>query len=183
MKTRAAAMSALLSVALPTAAAGSVGTSEPHLQSACPGTNMQTQRFVDNGDGTVTDSVSKLMWMRCALGQNWQADTCTGAAGVVNWSQAQRQAQRLNLQAQAFYNDWRVPTLRELASITDRSCATPRTNASVFPHTPAAGFWTATARPGEPAGQRVFVLSFGLAGAAPALKDDQHHLRLVRTGP
>ena len=183
MKTRAAAMSALLSVALPAAAAGSVGTSEPHLQSACPGTNMQTQRCVDNGDGTVTDSVSKLMWMRCALGQNWHPDSCTGAAGVVNWRQAQRQAQRLNQQAQAFYNDWRVPSLRELASITDRSCTTPRTNSAVFPHTPAAGFWTATARPGEPAGQRVFVLSFGAAGAAPALKDEQHHLRLVRTGP
>jgi hypothetical protein len=101
----------------------------------------------------------------------------------LNWPQAQRQAQRLNQQAQAFYNDWRVPTLRELASITDSRCATPRTHPSVFPNTPAASFWTATARPGEPAGQRVFVLNFGWAGAAPALKDEQHHVRLVRTGP
>lgn len=183
MSARAAALRVLLFVALPAAAAGSVSMSESPLQSACPGESMPPQRFVDNGDGTVTDSVSKLMWMRCALGQNWQPDSCTGAAGVVNWREAQRQAQRLNQQAQAFYNDWRVPSLRELASITDRSCATPRTNAVVFPHTPAAGFWTATARPGEPAGQRVFVLSFGAAGAAPALKDEQHHLRLVRTGP
>jgi hypothetical protein len=183
MKTRAAAISALLSVALPAAAAGTVGTSEPNFQSACPGTNMPTQRFVDNGDGTVTDSVSKLMWMRCALGQSFKSDTCTGAAGALSWPQAQRQAQRLNQQAQAFYNDWRVPTLRELASITDSRCATPRTHPNVFPHTPAASFWTATARPGEPAGQRVFVLSFGWAGAAPALKDEQHHVRLVRTGP
>jgi hypothetical protein len=182
MIVRAAALQVLLLVALPAAAAGSVGMSEPQLQSACPGASTPPQRFVDNGDGTVTDSVSKLMWMRCALGQNWQPDSCSGAAVVVNWRQAQLQALRLNQQAQAFYNDWRVPTLRELASITDR-CATPRTNLSVFPHTPAAGFWTATARPGEPASQRVFVLSFGVAGAESALKDEQHHVRLVRTSP
>lgn len=183
MKARAAALRMLLFAVLPAAAAGSGSMNESHLQLVCPEASMPPQRFVDNGDGTVTDGVSKLMWMRCAWGQNWLPETCMGVAEAVNWQQAQQQAQRLNQQAQSFYNDWRMPTLRELASITDRSCATPRTNAAVFPHTPAAGFWTGTARPGESAGHRVFVLSFDVAGAAPALKDEQHYLRLVRTGP
>jgi hypothetical protein len=37
-----------------------------------------TSRFDDHGDGTVTDRQSKLMWMRCSIGQVWSAGTSTG---------------------------------------------------------------------------------------------------------
>lgn len=156
---------------------------------ACAGrpSTLPAERFHDNGDGTVTDRQSMLVWMRCAAGQQWQAARCIGPADSVGFDDARRHVERVNSDGKAFHTDWRLPALRELASITDRGCiamhGAPRTNSAVFPQTPPAAFWSATARPGEPAGERMFTMSFDSAGAAPARKSERHHLRLVRTGP
>jgi hypothetical protein len=146
---------------------------------------MPAERFRDNGDGTVTDAESKLMWMRCSSGQRWlpQTGRCTGNVETLSWSQAQQVADQLNLDGAAFYNDWRVPSLRELASITARECSRPRTNLDVFPGTAAAAYWSATPRPGESSGHRLLALGFGSDGVVVANKHERHHLRLVRTGP
>ncbi|MDP0495767.1 MAG: DUF1566 domain-containing protein [Verrucomicrobiota bacterium JB024] len=60
--------------------------------------------FVDNGDGTVTDKATGLMWM--------QADSGRG----MNWQDALAYADKLEL---AGYDDWRLPTAKELQSIVD----------------------------------------------------------------
>jgi Protein of unknown function (DUF1566) len=154
-------------------------------QQACSGerSSLSATRFTDNGDGTVTDAESKLMWMRCAGGQQWRGQRCAGAALAYDWTTAGQQAEMLNREGSAFFNDWRLPSLRELATITDRGCRNPRTNLAVFPGTPAAAFWSSTLRPGETAGERVLGLSFGDEGVILARKDERFHLRLVRTGP
>ncbi len=154
-------------------------------QQACDGalSSLPSARFQDNGDGTVTDVESKLMWMRCSSGQRWQGERCAGAAESFGWADAQRHADKVSRSASAFFNDWRVPALRELATITDRGCNNPRTNLSVFPGTPAAPFWSSTPRPGERGGERVLALHFGAGGVMLARKDERFHLRLVRTGP
>lgn len=41
----------------------------------------QIGHYIDNGDGTVTDTRTGLTWMRCALGQTWDGSTCVGVAG------------------------------------------------------------------------------------------------------
>ena len=152
---------------------------------ACVGaqSSLSTQRFQDNGDGTVTDLDSKLVWMRCAGGQKWRDQRCAGSAAVYVWSEAQGHALRISRDGTAFYNDWRVPSLRELATITDRGCKNPRTNLAVFPDTPAAPFWSSTLRAGNAEGERAMALSFGNEGVMVAAKDERFHLRLVRTGP
>ncbi|MHC4434999.1 MAG: Lcl C-terminal domain-containing protein, partial [Planctomycetota bacterium] len=60
--------------------------------------------FVDNGDGTVTDLATNLMWQ--------QADSGVG----YNWRQALSYAESLDL---AGYDDWRLPNAKELQSIVD----------------------------------------------------------------
>jgi Protein of unknown function (DUF1566) len=154
-------------------------------QQACNGgvSSLPSARFHDNGDGTVTDVESKLMWMRCSSGQQRQGERCVGAADLLGWGDAQRHADTVNRDGAAFFNDWRVPALRELATITDRGCENPRTNLAVFPGTPAAPYWSSTARPGENAAERVLALSFGADGVMLARKDERFHVRLVRTGP
>lgn len=154
-------------------------------QQACEGSpsSLSSARFQDHGDGTVSDAESRLMWMRCAAGQQWQGQRCVGAAAVHDWMSAARQAEALNREGTAFFNDWRLPALRELATITERGCRNPRTNLAVFPGTPAAPFWSSTGRPGEAAGLRVLALSFGDEGVLVVRKEDRLHLRLVRTGP
>ena len=161
------------------------GGSNALAQQACNGaeSSLPSARFQDNGDGTVTDVESKLMWMRCSSGQQWMGDRCTRTAAAFGWADAQRHADQVSREGAAFFNDWRVPSLRELATITDRGCKNPRTNVTVFPGTPAAPFWSSTPRPGESAGERALGLSFGAEGVVLARKDERFHVRLVRTGP
>ena len=145
--------------------------------------SMKVADFHENGDGTVTDLETRLMWMRCSSGQQWLGQRCIGIADAHGWLETKQYADKVNRDGEAFFNDWRVPSLRELATITDRGCVNPRTNLSVFPDTPAAPFWSSTPRPGESSGARFLALSFGVEGVVLARKDERFHVRLVRTGP
>ena len=62
------------------------------------------ERFSDNGDGTVTDQATGLMWM--------QQDSGAG----MNWQDALAWAESLEL---AGHDDWRLPDAKELQSILD----------------------------------------------------------------
>jgi hypothetical protein len=70
--------------------------------------------FVDNGDGTITDQATGLMWQ--------QSDD-----GVArNWQEALTYAEGLTL---AGHDDWRLPNAKELQSIVDYT-RSPRTSNS-----------------------------------------------------
>ncbi len=64
--------------------------------------------FVDNGDGTVTDSATGLMWS--------QADD--GGDGM-NWEDALAWVQTKNDENYLGHDDWRLPNAKELQSIVD----------------------------------------------------------------
>ena len=64
-------------------------------------------QFVDNGDGTVTDQATGLMWM--------QVDSGSG----LDWEQALAYAQTQNEANYLGHNDWRLPNVKELQSIVD----------------------------------------------------------------
>ncbi len=63
--------------------------------------------FVDNGDQTVTDGATGLMWTRSDSGSamNWQ--------DALTWVQTKNSANYLG------YSDWRLPNAKELQSILD----------------------------------------------------------------
>jgi len=65
--------------------------------------------FADNGDGTVTDRATKLMWS--------QADSGSG----MDWEHALARAQQKNAEHYLGHDDWRVPSIKELQSIVDYS--------------------------------------------------------------
>ena len=142
------------------------------------------KRFIDNGDGTLTDFEPDLTWMRCSLGQTWNGTTCTGTPVTYTWQSAQDAADKLN-SAGGYANrhDWRVPKIAELASIVERQCFNPRINITLFPATPAAYFWTATMRPKVPKDDPyAYAISFGTEGPRHAGKEEQHYVRLVSGG-
>lgn len=142
-----------------------------------------TERFKDNGDGTVTDIQSRLTWMRCSLGQSWNGSTCTGMPAIYTWQSARDEAARLDRNGgYAGRHDWRVPQIPELAMIVERQCANPRTNIALFPATPAAYFWTATTRRGSGMETFAYVLSFGEQGATYKSKTEVFSVRLVSGG-
>lgn len=69
------------------------------------------KRFVDNGDGTVTDLETKLMWK--------QTDSFQDTSKWQNWYNASEYAQNLCIQKFSGYADWRMPTLEEAESLYD----------------------------------------------------------------
>ena len=73
---------------------------------------MTEQRCIDNGDGTVTDSWTKLTWM--------QEDSFLILKKFVIYLHAQRLRDKLNSESFAGYNDWRFPTKREAHSLFDK---------------------------------------------------------------
>jgi len=140
-----------------------------------------TARFTDNGDGTVTDTQSRLMWLRCALGQTWSGKSCVGEPALLSWQESLGRTASLNSSGQYFFSDWRLPQLPELASIAERQCQNPRINLILFPGTPPAAYWTATARPSRDVEASIYVLSFGPEGVQYDSKQEKHLVRLVRS--
>lgn len=98
--------------------------------------------FTDNGDGTVTDTTTGLMWARCSLGQTWDgSSSCTGDPTRMTWQEALQTTYDLEFADQ---NDWRLPNIKELSTITEKQCVRPSIDTTTFPQTPADDFWTST---------------------------------------
>lgn len=137
-------------------------------------------RFKADADGTVTDTRSHLMWMRCSAGQRWSGNHCVGTAQSLSFPSAQSVADEVNRSGSAFFSDWRVPRMPELASIAERECSDPRIDLSLFPDTPATFYWTATSRKGAGAEDFAYALSFGNEGFRYVDRGQANLVRLVR---
>ncbi|MBW1980141.1 MAG: DUF1566 domain-containing protein [Deltaproteobacteria bacterium] len=92
-----------------------------------------SERFVDNGNGTVTDTQTGLMWQK------------DPAPERVTWPEAQRFISYLNKIKFAGYEDWRLPNNEELSSLL-----LPEENKHRLYLDPIFGnqrcFWSATTR-------------------------------------
>jgi hypothetical protein len=113
--------------------------------------------FHDNGDGTVSDRATGLMWS--------QSDSGTG----LNWQQALAWVQQLNEKNFLGHNDWRLPDAKELQSIVDytrRPAIAPVFQTSQLSDGESPFFWSSTTHldgpPGRTANAAVYV-SFGRA--------------------
>jgi hypothetical protein len=76
--------------------------------------------FVDNGDQTITDNATGLMWSKTdsGVGLNWQDSLA--------WVQTQNAANYLG------HNDWRLPNVKELQSIVDYGRSADTTNSAAI---------------------------------------------------
>lgn len=90
-------------------------------------------RFQDNGDGTVTDLYHGLVWKRCVEGLSG-TDCSNGVAAAFNWQEALLSVESINAAGgYAGYTDWRLPNIKELASLVEVQCISPAINKTVFP--------------------------------------------------
>ena len=87
-------------------------------------------QFVDNGDGTISDLSSGLMWMQNDAGEG------------LDWEGALAYAENLEY---AGYSDWKLPNVKELQSIVDYTGVYPAISPSFFSVTDDdAYYWTST---------------------------------------
>ncbi len=104
-------------------------------------------RYVDNHDGSVSDTLTGLVWLRdagCLAPANWAAalaavnHLAAGACGLADGSAA---------------GQWRLPNQWELESIVDESAASPAiTPGSPFANVAGTAYWTSTSYYGGEAG-------------------------------
>jgi hypothetical protein len=98
-----------------------LGTEIPCQDADCPGQDGFYQagcpsemRFVDNMDGTVTDTCTGLMWQKDAADVN--GDGHHTDQDVLPWCKALQYCENLSFGG---HDDWRLPNVRELQSIID----------------------------------------------------------------
>lgn len=142
-------------------------------------TTYGVNEFVDNGDGTITDLATGLMWT--------QSDNGAG----VSWENALEYAETLEF---AGYSDWRLPNVKELHSILDYSRAPDVTSSAAIDPMFAAStitnemgnldypyYWTSTTF--EPGRDAVYI-AFGRAlGYMNNMFMDVHGAGAQRTDP
>jgi hypothetical protein len=107
--------------------------------------------YQDNGDGTITDLNTGLMWEKKVAGGSSGCpidsanlhgvdSTCTWAQATGAWIAAINAEGGTGL---AGHNDWRVPNVKELQSIVHYGLADPAID-PIFSPTTADNYWSST---------------------------------------
>lgn len=126
--------------------------------------------YTDNGDGTVTDNRTALMWAKDGSGPgcfNGNQTTWTGAITT---------CEELSF---AGYDDWRLPNVRELSSILNLQ-NTFAIDETYFTNTIGGIYWTSTTYIQNPS--YAWVVRFDYGGIAYFDKSNTPRVRCVRAG-
>ncbi|MBU0680657.1 MAG: DUF1566 domain-containing protein [Proteobacteria bacterium] len=113
-----------------------------------------TPRFIDNGDGTVTDNLTGLMWMTEAncIGNVNPAFDADGTAGdgIVLWQHGLDFVTAVNAttydcNVTISYTDWRLPNRKELLSLIDFGQSNPALpSGHPFTGVVSSDYWTSS---------------------------------------
>ncbi len=127
--------------------------------------------LVDNGNQTVTDTSTGLMW---------EKDTARDEGGnydLMTWQEALVYCKGLPL---AGYSDWRLPTVKEFRSIANYATFNPSVNLTFFPNTLTSNYWSSTTYPYYP--NDAWYKHFHYGYEDHHHKSSTHYVRAVRGG-
>ncbi len=120
-------------------------------------------RFVDHGDGTVTDKLTGLMWIK-------------GETVQVTWQSALYYVKTLNTGG---HTDWRLPNVNELRSLVDYSQTEPSLpQGHPFTDVVASFYWSSTASTNGTGG--AWGVDFGNGSVNKGKNADGYYVRAVR---
>lgn len=133
--------------------------------------------FTDNGNGTITDKDTGLMWQK---GEN---------AAEFNWYQASgTYDEKFNSSTQNVCGSlslagggWRLPTLTELQSLVEESLK-PTINTTYFPNVHANSYWSSTTYANNTDYAWIVDFDYGYVGYHFFYKDYSSYVRCVRSG-
>lgn len=132
-------------------------------------------RFVDNQDGTVTDTCTGLMWTMTT--QDVNGDIQFDFNDMITWKEALKFCEDRDL---AGFTDWRLPNrfeLESLTELTDKNPGVPNIFSMVPPHL----YWTSTTD--LAATGNAWFIEFGEGGSFldSTTKFSRFHVLCVRT--
>ena len=123
-----------------------------------------SQSLINNGDGTVTDTAIGLMWQQ-------------SESGFMPWGDALSYCEWLSL---ANKTDWRLPNIKELASLTDDARHKPAIDIAFFPNTYSSVYWSSTTYASNPYG--AWHVNFNDGDVGSVGKNGLYNVRCVRAG-
>jgi hypothetical protein len=162
---------------------------------ACAGTGQDGElqkgvanSFTDNGDGTITDNLTGLMWEKLSDdGTIHDKDT------IYTWANAfADKVATLNSTVFAGYSDWRVPNAKELQTLQNFGAVNPATFTAFNTACSAACtvltcsctrsyyYWSSTTYQYFPSS--AWIVSFNYANTSNGNKTDSYSVRAVRAG-
>ena len=119
--------------------------------------------FTDNGDGTVTDDRTDLMWQK------------DDAVWVQDWSAALGYCEGLTL---ADHSDWRLPDVKELRSLVDFTRSDPALDTTYFPSALPSYYWSSSTYTNSP--QHAWYVNFQRGNSLVYDKVNTFFVRCVR---
>jgi len=139
-------------------------------------------RFIDHGDGTITDSLTGLMWLKDAtcLGINIWRNT---ALYITDFNTYPENYSSRCYDYTASYDDWRLPNLKELQSLIDYSqYEPPLPSGHPFKNVQSSYFyyWTSSTYSNDPKGAWSVDIWYGIV--YPFIKELQFFIWPVRGG-
>ncbi|NLI55021.1 MAG: DUF1566 domain-containing protein [Clostridiales bacterium] len=148
--------------------------------------------YVDNGDGTITDEATGLIWMKYDSGYFGAG---SAGDGKMTWQASLDWAENM---VYAGYDDWTLPDAKQLQSIVDYTRCPDTTNSAaidpIFQATQItditggrnfAFYWSSTTHlDGKPTGSHAVYVSFGEAlGQMNGVVQDVHGAGAQRSDP
>jgi len=127
------------------------------------------QQFIDNGDGTISDLSTGLMWAKDGNGPG-----CNNGE-TLGWEDAVDFAEALEF---AGYDDWYLPEIKELETIVDYGAVGPAINATYFPNTQAGNYWSSTTYADNP--DLAWYVGFNVGNVSGGFKYNTCYVRCVR---
>jgi hypothetical protein len=143
----------------------------------------QDSRYINHKDGTVTDTITGLMWKQCAEGFSLSESNCTINTPIkyaYTWKEAIERADASENKPFAKYSDWRLPNIKELRSLVAFDRYNPAINSTLFPDSPTLGFWSSS--PYASNAYDAWILDFGDGEDDFYDRSSYYFVRLVRGG-
>ena len=121
-------------------------------------------QFTDNGDGTITDHLTDLVWQKVP------------SSDSITWEDALAYADTLT---SAGDTSWRLPNIKELQSINDESIIAPSVNHNYFTGITVSKYWSSTTLPNHTTEAWYLDTQFGIT--TYDVKTIKHYVLCVHT--
>jgi len=121
-------------------------------------------RFLDNGDGSVTDQLTDLMWVK------------SPGTTASTWEDAILLSE---FNTTGGHTDWRLPNIKEIRSLNDETRTQPSVSTIAFPSIAQSKFWSSTTLPNQSSKAWYYDNQFGITSYDD--KTASHLVWMVRT--